>query len=62
MTFDYSEKGKVKVDMISYVEDMLEEFPKKLQENKVAVTPAADNLFAKGHGKKLNPECANIFH
>ena len=62
MTFDCSEKGKVKIDMTSCVEDMLEEFPKKLQENETAMTPAADNLFAKGHGKKLNPERADMFH
>lgn len=62
MTFDYTEKGKVKIDMISYVEDMLEEFPKKLQKTEVTATPAADNLFAKGHGKKLSPERADKFH
>ena len=62
MTFDYSQEGKVIVDMIPYVEDMLEEFPKKLQENETVMTPVADNLFSKGHGKKLNQERADIFH
>ena len=57
------QEGKVIVDiMIPYVEDMLEEFPKKLQENETVMTPAADNLFSKGHGKKLNQERADIFH
>jgi len=46
MNFDYSERGKVKIDMIPYMKDMLEEFPKKLQENETAVTPAADNQLA----------------
>ena len=29
MTFDFSEKGIVKIDMIDYVEGMLEDFPDK---------------------------------
>ena len=62
MTFDYSQKGKVIIDMISYIEDMLEEFPKNFQKNETAMMAAAENLFAKGHGKKLNKEHANIFH
>ena len=62
MTFDWSEKGKVKIDMISYVEDMINELPKKLQKNEITATPAADNLFAKGHGKKLNSDRADKFH
>ena len=41
MTFDCTEKGKVKIDVIPCVKDVLEEFPKKLQENETAATPAA---------------------
>ena len=62
MTFDYSKKGKVIIDMIPYVEDMLDEFPKNFQANEVAATAAADSLFAKGHGKKLSPERSDLFH
>ena len=62
MTFNYSKKGKVKVDMMSHVEDMSNKFPKKLQENEMAMMPAADNLFRKGHGKKLNQERGENFH
>ena len=62
MRFDYSKKGKVKVDMTSCVEDMLNEFPKKPQENEMAMMPAADNLFSKGHGKKPNQEHGENFH
>ena len=43
MTFDHSEKGKVKFNMIPCVEDMLEEFPKKLQKNETVAAPAANN-------------------
>ena len=62
MVMDFSGKGKVKIDMSSYVEDMLREFPKNLQENEVAKTAAADNLFGKGHGKKLSPQRGELFH
>ena len=48
--------------MVPYVKDMLEEFPKKFQKNETAMTPAGDNLFTKGHGKKLSKEKAEIFH
>ena len=44
MVFDYHKKGKVKIDMTSYVQDMLEEFPKKLQSTKMVMTPAANCL------------------
>ena len=62
MTFDCSKKGKVIVDMMSHVEDMLNEFLKKPQENETVMMPAADNLFSKGHGKKFNQECRENFH
>ena len=62
MTFYYSKKGKVIIDMIPYVADMSDEFPKKLQDNKTAMMAAADNLFSKGHGKQLNQEWSNMFH
>ena len=48
--------------MTSHVEDMSNEFPKKLQEKEMAMMPAADNLFSKGHGKKLNQEHGEKFH
>ena len=45
MTLDYSENGKVKIDMTKYIKkDMIAEFPKKDMEG-TSVTPANDNLF-----------------
>jgi hypothetical protein len=59
MTFDYSVKGKVKVQMIDYVEGMLDEFPIKIEGT--AQTPAAEDLFAEGKGEKLNKQDAQTF-
>ena len=62
MVFDYSERKKVKIDMSSYVEDMLEEFPMDLKKNETAVTPASEGLFDEGQGKKLGKDRQEAFH
>ena len=64
MILDYSEKGKVKIDMTSYVKNMLESFPVKLSKMDTVRTPASDNLFNQGQKprKKLNKQKAEIFH
>ena len=58
MIFKYEDNGKVKVNMSSYVKNMLEDFPVKLKKSQTAATPA-DNL---GQGRKLNKEDAEAFH
>ena len=62
ITFDCGKKGEVTIDMTPHVEDMLNEFPKTPQENEMALMSAADNLFAKRQGKKLNPELSKVCH
>jgi len=62
MTFDFSTKGKVIVDMSEYIGNMIDEFPIKLKPTDVAPTPAAEDLFAEGTGKKLDKEQAEQFH
>ena len=62
MTLDYSEKGKVKVDMRNYIKSMIEYFPTKLNENDVVSTPANENLFKKDNSKQLDQKKAEIFH
>ena len=52
MVVDFTEKGKVIIDMVKYVESMIDDFPVKL--NKGAKTPAAENLSDIGTGKLLN--------
>ena len=63
MRFDFSEKGKVKVDLIDYINSMLDEFSVKFGPNDTAPTPAAENLFAAGdEDKPLDKERADEFH
>ena len=45
MIFEYEDKGKVKVDMSSYVKNMLEDFPVKLKKSQTAATPAGEGLY-----------------
>ena len=62
MIFEYEDKGKVKVDMSSYVKNMLEDFPVKLKKSQTAATPAGEGLYNLGQGRKLNKEDAKAFH
>jgi hypothetical protein len=62
MQIDYSVKGKVKIGMIEYVANMLEDFPEKIKSSDIAITPACDGVFNKGQGKKLNQEQADAYH
>ena len=62
MNFDYSVKGEVTVDMIDYVEDMLEPF--KLKSTDTALTPAAEGLFDQNQEKSylVGPNRTEVFH
>jgi hypothetical protein len=62
MTFDFSRKGKVIVDLIDYITAMVNDFPTKLKPTDVAPTPAAEDLFAQGKGENLEKETAENFH
>ena len=45
ITLDYSEKGKINIDMRDYVKQMINYLPIKLDENNRATTPTNENLF-----------------
>ena len=60
MLVDFTEKGKVKIDMVKYVESMIEDFPVKI--NKISKTPAAENLLDIGTGKLLDKAKSEIYH
>lgn len=62
MNFDFSEKGKVIVDMIAYVKAMLDEFPIELKDDDTAPTPAPNNLFAPSEGEDLDKSKAETYH
>ena len=60
MMFDYSQKGKVIIDMTSYMKEMVKEFPEPLIGT--VSSPAPDDLFAEGKGALLDKKRAEIFH
>jgi hypothetical protein len=61
MTLDYSDKGKVKIKMLDYVEKMLADLPVKMDGE--APTPAANHLFTVDDDQtKVDKEKAQFFH
>ena len=63
MILDFTEKGKVKVNMAEYVKKILEEFPEEI--GKMVATPASNMIFQvrkEKDRKKLCKEEAQIFH
>jgi hypothetical protein len=62
MMFDFSEKKKVKIDMINYMGAMVDDFSTKLKKTDTAPTPAAEDLFTEGESKDLDTKRAEEFH
>jgi hypothetical protein len=62
MELDYQKQGELKIKMMKYVKNMLNDFPVKLGKKDVAKTPAGDNLFNLGTGAKLDTKRLEIFH
>ena len=62
MIFKYEDEGKVKVNMSSYIKNMLEDFPVKLKKSQTAATPVGEGLYNLGQGRKLSKEDAETFH
>ena len=60
MTFHFG-NGRVEVDMVDYVQNMLEEFPIKFA-NKRVPNPASPDMFDEGQGKYLDEEKRELFH
>ena len=62
MILDFSEDGKVKIDMRKYVREMLDEFRETVELTTTAETPAAGNLFDAGTGEELDRKWRELFH
>ena len=56
MTFDFSETGKVKIDMINYMEAMVDDFSAKFKPNDIAPSPASEDLFSAGESDALDEQ------
>ena len=50
--YDFSEPGKVKLDMIDYVQQMLGDFSVQFSEKESVASPATADLFDIGRGEK----------
>jgi hypothetical protein len=62
MTLDFSEKGKLKVDMRDYVKDMIDNFSVKFGEKDIEKTAAPEDLFDEPEGETLDKERAEEYH
>ena len=62
MIFDFSEKGKVKIDMTDYVTSMVNDFSGNLSPDQTRNTPAAEDLFAVRPGEPLPTNMREEFH
>jgi hypothetical protein len=61
MDLDFETKGMVKISMVPYLQEIVDEFPEDL--GKPASTPAGNHLFEESdHPIPLNHEQAQIFH
>jgi hypothetical protein len=60
MKLDFTEKGKLKLDMVDYVNNMVKEFPEELSPSK---HPWNENLFkVESSSKSLPKEKKELFH
>ena len=62
VVYDFTEPGKVKVDMVDYVQQMLNDFSVEFSENDKVANPAATNLFDVGTGAPLDMVQKKEFH
>ena len=62
MKMDFTEKGKVKVDMSDYIESMVDDFPVEFKPEDIVDSPATEDLFTKDSSEQLGQEQAETFH
>ena len=62
MTFDFSEKGKVKVDMIDHMAAMFDDFSTKFKPDDTAPNPAAEDSFAEVTADDLDTQQASEYN
>ena len=62
MTLDFRKKGKLKIRMNEYVQNMLDEFPVKFAEASKQATPAGNDLLRASTGNLLDKKRRECFH
>jgi hypothetical protein len=61
MTFDFSLRDEVKINITQYISKVIEAFPEEIVGK--AATPAGDHLFkVREDGQKIDEEQADAFH
>ena len=61
MTLEFR-SGRLIVDMVEYVKNMLEEFPIKFKAGEIVANPATSNMFESSDDKHLETEERELFH
>ena len=62
MIMDFSQPGKVIIDMIDYVASMIDECSIEFDKGKTSPTPAGEDLFAQSDSEKLDKKRGEEFH
>ena len=62
MNFDFLVPGKVTIDMVDYINDMVDDFSVKLKKNETTTSPATENVFKVDDSNDLDKKCAKEFH
>jgi len=63
MNLDYSVVGEVKITMVPYVKELVTSFKVHDPSDKIAITPASENLFTVDpHAVPLQEQQASVFH
>ena len=62
MTFDFSEPGKVIIDMVDYMEAMVDDFSIDFKSTETSAHPADEELFKVGDSPALESDKAQEFH
>ena len=61
MNLDFGTKGKVKISMVNFIDEMLDDLPVDMKGT--SATPASNNLFVVNEkGKKLEEKMSDFFH
>ena len=61
MDLDYNTIGEVNIDMRKYVENMIDEFPVRIEKPQVVTSLETYNLFKVDGSKPLNKNKSNFF-
>ena len=62
MNFDFSVPSKVTIDMVDYINDMVDDFSIKFKKNEITTSPATENVFKVDDSKNLDKKLAEEFH